>query len=67
MDRTSCCQYLLERELEVPYDSAVTRSARTFVMIALTLLTLVAAAQTDPLTTYFLGKEVLVKIDMPGS
>jgi hypothetical protein len=36
-------------------------------MLALALFTLAAAAQTDPLSSYFLGKEVLVKIDMPGS
>jgi hypothetical protein len=36
-------------------------------MLAWALFTLAAAAQTDPLTSYFLGKEVLVKIDMPGS
>jgi hypothetical protein len=36
-------------------------------MLALTLFTLAAAAQTDPLSSYFIGKEVLVKIDMPGS
>jgi hypothetical protein len=46
----------------------VLRSAASAVLLALTLCALPLSAQnSDPLSSYFTGKEVVLKIDMPGT
>jgi hypothetical protein len=47
---------------------AVFRAATSVVLLALALPTLPLSAQTaDSLSNYFIGKEVVLKIDMPGT
>ena len=43
------------------------RSVRKITVLAMSACALSLGAQTDPLQTYFTGKEVTLKIDMPGT
>jgi hypothetical protein len=50
-----------------PQERAVFRSLRKITVLAVAAYALSLGAQTDPLQSYFTGKEVTLKIDMPGT